>query len=268
MTRRGRSRNPFRILRRRLAEVERNSATRPGSRWRRATEYALLLSLPIAILLTILLDDLGVTVDRDRSVRFRVGRDAVDGPATVVQHDAEQDHHPWSMTLPLGTVVVETRLVRRGWPIASVVERPPPRLLATLILAPEERVPLGDPAQMTAIEETTGVSLEGVDEAVLDALERTTSLSDLAATIRADRTETTRSWAASIAAGGATWMMLFLLAAVGIRMLQLVEWGRGRWRRRRIVRRLRSGRCPDCRYDLRSERFPKRCPECGRRIWS
>jgi len=42
-----------------------------------------------------------------------------------------------------------------------------------------------------------------------------------------------------------------------------------RLRDRRLLRRLNSGRCPDCGYDLRAT--PWRCPECGyqrgRPIW-
>ena len=268
MTQRRRSRNPFRLLRDRLAEIERNSATRPGDRWRRANEYALLFSLPVAIVLGYLFDDLDVTVEREQNVMFRIGREGIDGPVIVVRHDPEYDQQPWAMTLPLGTVMVETRLIRRGWPVASVVERPAPRLVMTLILAPDRRIALADRAGVVAIESETGVSLDGVREAVIDTLEGATSLANLASAIRRNETTTTRSWGASIAAGGATWLLLFVVSTIAIRTAQLTAWMHARLRRRRVVRRLRAGRCPDCLYDLHLERFPKRCPECGRRIWS
>ncbi len=263
-----RSSNPIRRIRRWLTDIERHSATRPGGPWRRATEYALVASLPVAVTLSVFLDDLGVTVDRDRSVRFRVGLPTADAAPTATRIQPEYEHRPWAMTVPLGTVVVERRVVRKGWPFASVVEKPPPRLLMTPILAPEASVALADAERVAEIEAVTGISTDGVDRAVLGTLDDATSLSGLADEIRADRTTSVRSWGATIVAGGAIWLLLFVASAVAIRGMQLNHWILGRARRRRTIRRLRAGRCPDCLYDLHTERFPKRCPECGRRIWS
>ena len=266
--RRRRSRNPIHRLRRRLSDIERNSATRPGGPWRRATEYALFFTLPVAILLTFAFDGLEITVDRDEAARFRVGQDASGGDWSVVRVNPEDDRRPWAMTLPIGTVVVETRVVRRGWPIPSVVERPPPRLSMTLIRAPDEPFLLRSPDRVASMERKAGVSLTGADEAVLATLGGSTEFRGLAEMIRTDRPETVRSWGASIAACAATWLLLFITSIIGIRTTQFATWGLARLRRRRVVRRLRAGRCPDCLYDLHTERFPKRCPECGRVIWS
>ena len=53
---------PWKALRRWLKRIDRQLATRQGGPWKRATEYALVFSLPVAILLAILVDELGVTV--------------------------------------------------------------------------------------------------------------------------------------------------------------------------------------------------------------
>lgn len=50
------------------------------------------------------------------------------------------------------------------------------------------------------------------------------------------------------------------LGGLGIAIL-LAYWGQLYWKKRRQVRRLRNGCCPQCGYDIRATK--QRCPECG-----
>ena len=90
---------------------------------------------------------------------------------------------------------------------------------------------------------------------------------DLVDDVRSRSTTTTRSWSATLAVAATLWLLLFVFSFVMIRTSQVGTWFVGRWRRRRMVGKLRDGRCPFCGYDLSGIRFPRKCSECGRRIW-
>jgi hypothetical protein len=90
---------------------------------------------------------------------------------------------------------------------------------------------------------------------------------DLVDDVRSRATTTTRSWSATLAVATTLWLLLFVSSIIAVRGIQSGAWLAQRWRRRSMVGRLRDGRCPFCGYDLSGVRFPKRCSECGRRIW-
>ena len=120
--------------------------------------------------------------------------------------------------------------------------------------------------RLSALRDATNVDLfDGLDVS-MDVLisERR---SDLVDDVRSRTTSTTRSWSATLAAAATLWLLLFVSSIIVIRTVQFGTLFTRRLRRRRIVGKLRDGRCPFCGYDLSGVRFPKKCSECGRRIW-
>ena len=259
---------PWRSLRRWLKRIDRQSATRQGGPWKRATEYALLFSLPIAILVAILVDELGVAVSTTPVARVRLGRDLADGPLAGDVVPLDMERAPWHFPVPVSEVVVETRTIRYGWPFAGRMVRTEPIAMASPILAPDERVDLSNPAEVARVERLILVDLTGAWDAVAEALDADPTRTTIANEFRAGMSVETRLWPSTVALVGVLWILIFVVSAGLIRTAQFTAWLSSRMRRDRIVKRLRNGECPDCRYDLRAERFPKRCPECGRRIWA
>ena len=259
---------PIRRVRDWLRGIERHSAARTGGVWARATEWALILSLPIGVGLAIGLDELGTSEDAEIVAVVRLGRQdraaPIDAKSIPIE---ERGSSVWRDAIPLAEVQVLRRTIRYGWPFPGRAEIPPPAAVALPVQAPDRRVDLTDEAAIADLQAVTGSDLTGGFEAVLAVLETGRRHEALVAAMRADATEHRRFWPSTIALFGILWLFVFIAAAAAIRVTQFATWIAARFRRRRIIRRLGRGLCPDCRYDLRAERFPKRCPECGRRIW-
>lgn len=260
--------HPFRSLRRWLKRIDRQSANRRGGPWTRATEYALVLSLPIAGVLSFIVDELGVTVSSTPIARIHLGRDRIDGPliASVVPVDA--DRAPWRIPIPVAEIMVERRTIRHGWPFAGRIVQTEPIAIASPFVAPDERIDISDPEAVDRIEALTLIDLDGAWKAAAVALDTDPAREKDATDFRESRRIEIRSWPTTLALFGVLWILLFVVSAALIRMLQFTSWLAARARRNRMVKRLRNGECPGCRYDLRAERFPQRCPECGLRIWA
>ena len=260
--------HPLKSTRRWLKRIERQSATRSGGPWTRATEYALLLSLPVAGAVSLLVDELGVTVSSAPVARVRLGRERINGPLVGSSIPVEADSAPWHTPVPVMEVVLERRTIRHGWPFAGRTIRTEPIAMASPLLAPKESVDLSDPDELARIERLVLIDLDGAWEATAAALDADSRRVPEAKDFRSKRRIETRSWMSTLAISATLWLLIFATAAILIRVAQFTTWITTQARRKRIVRRLRDGQCPDCRYDLRAERFPKRCPECGRRIWA
>ncbi len=259
---------PWHGLRRWLKGIERHSATRRGGAWARATESALVLALPVAVVLAFALAEAGVRVGADPIARVRLGRMDVGGPLVGQSLALEAQRAPWGTPIPIGEVLVERRTTRHGWPFAGKQEVSAPIPVIFPTLAPDEGADLDDPAAVARLEKLAGIDLEGAWEATAVALEADPRRQEVAAALRSGAVSVTRSWPATIALCAVLWILVFVVSAGGIRVARFTTWLARGARRRRVVSRLRNGECPDCRYDLRAERFPKRCPECGRRIWA
>lgn len=251
-----------------LRRIERESATRKGGPWTRATEWALILALPIAGVLAFALDELGDVEEREVIAVLRVGRRDRGAPITArVIPIEERGSTVWSETVPLAEVTIEQVTRRYGWPFPGRTERPAPMAIALPVLAADRRIDLTDDDAIEDLRRSTGSDLNGALDVVLTTLEPGQRHRSVVAAMRSGGVEHLRHWPSTLALVGILWLLVFLTATLGIRMTQAAFWIASRLRRRRIIRRLSKGLCPDCRYDLRAERFPKRCPECGRRIW-
>ena len=90
-----------------LRRIERESATRKGGPWTRATEWALILALPIAGVLAFALDELGDVEEREVIAVLRVGRRDRGAPITArVIPIEERGSTVWSETVPLAEVTI------------------------------------------------------------------------------------------------------------------------------------------------------------------
>lgn len=261
--------NPVKIIRRRLQRIERQSATRNRTPWTRAVDWSLLLSLPAGFALALILDANVSRVSTETLATVRLGRDDRGSPLRGVIVRDEPVGDPWPFGSPLATVEIRRRTIDHGWPFASRTSVAPLELPTVPLADPDLVVDLVDPdgtAGLLALQNATGVDLfDGLDV----AMEVMTSerRPDLVDDVRSRAATTTRSWSATLAVVATLWLLLFISSIVAIRALQLGTWIVGRWRRRRMVGKLRDGRCPFCGYDLSGVRFPKKCSECGRRIW-
>ena len=261
--------NPIKILRRRLQRIERQSATRNRTPWARAIDWCLLLSLPLGFVLAFVLDANVSRVSTETLATVRVGRDDRGTPLRGVIVREDPARVPWPFGSPLATVEIRRRTIEHGWPFASRTTLAPLELPTVPLADPDVVVDLaGSDAsiRLSALRDATNVDLfDGLDVS-MDVLisERR---SDLVDDVRSRTTSTTRSWSATLAAAATLWLLLFVSSIIVIRTVQFGTLFTRRLRRRRIVGKLRDGRCPFCGYDLSGVRFPKKCSECGRRIW-
>lgn len=259
---------PWHGLRRWLKRIDRQSATRRGGPWTRATEYALVLALPASIVLALVLDEIGVSQRAEPIARVRLGLERTGGPLVGRSIPVDTERIPWSMTLPVAEVLVERRTFEHGWPFAGRTVETPPIAMASVLLAPDERIDLADASEVDRVGRLAGVDLGRAREVVIETLRADPRRNEIAAGLEDGRPVEVRSWSSTIALLGILWILIFVVSSLVIRVLQFTAWLAANDRRRRTVKRLRNGQCPGCRYDLRAERFPKRCPECGLRIWA
>lgn len=251
-----------------MKRIERQSATRKGGPWTRATEYALLLALPASIVLALVLDEVGVAQRAEPIARVRLGLERTGGPLVGRSIPVDAERIPWSVTLPVAEVLVERRISEHGWPFAARTVETAPIAVASVLLAPDERIDLADEAAVAQVGRLIGIDLDRAREVVIETLEADPRQREIAAEVERGQPVEVRSWSSTVALVGILWILIFVVSSLAIRILQFTAWLAAGGRRRRMVKRLKNGQCPSCRYDLRAERFPKRCPECGLRIWA
>jgi len=261
--------NPITIIRRRLQRIERQSATRNRTPWTRAVDWCLLLSLPLGFVLAFALYANVSRVSTETLATVRLGRDDRGTPLRGVILRDDSAGVPWPFGSPLATVEIRRRTIEHGWPFASRTTVAPLELPTVPLADPDVVVDLAHPdaaRDLLALRDATDVDLfDGLDVSldVMTAERRR----DLVDDVRSRATTTTRSWSATLAVAATLWLLLFVSSIIAVRGIQSGAWLAQRWRRRSMVGKLRDGRCPFCGYDLSGVRFPKRCSECGRRIW-
>ena len=261
--------NPIKILRRRLHRIERQSASRHRSRWTKAADWSLLLSMPVALLLSLFLDANISRVSSENLADLRLGRDGRGTPlaATILRKDPSRT--PWTFGSPLATVQLRQRTIEHGWPFPGLTTLPPLELLAVPLADPSVTIDLAAPSAVAGLESlrsSTGVDLTDALDVVLLALE-TDRQRAWVENLTQQETRTTRAWSATLATTVSIWFLIFLTSILLIRASQGLHWLASGWRRRRAIGKLRAGHCPFCNYDLSGVQYPNKCSECGRKIW-
>ncbi len=257
------------MLRRRLQRIERQSATRHRSRWTKAADWSLFLSMPIALLLSLFLDANISRTSWENLADLRLGREDRGTPleATILRKDPNRT--PWSFGSPLATVQLRQETIEHGWPFSGWTTLPPLQLLAVPLVDPSVTIDLAAPsaaARLATLRSETGVDLTGALDVLLLTLEADRQ-QGWVENLTSRKTRTSRAWSATLATAVATWFLLFLTSALLIRSGQGLHFLATGWRRRRVIGKLKAGRCPFCNYDLSGVRYPKKCSECGRKIW-
>ena len=261
--------NPITIVLRRLRRIERQSATRDRTPWTKAIDWSLLLSLPLGFVLAFVLDANVARVSTETLATVRLGRDDRGTPLRGVIVREDSAGAPWPFGSPLATVEIRRRTIDHGWPFASRTTVAPLELPTVPLADPDVVVDLARrdaSIGLTELRDATDVDLfDGLDvsmDVMISERRR-----DLVEDVRSRSAVTRRSWSATLAAAATLWIILFVGSILAIRTIQFGSVIARRGRRRSMVGRLRDGRCPFCGYDLSGVSFPKRCSECGRRIW-
>ena len=232
----GRMPAPFRSMRRHLKRINYYSASSGSSPWKRAADWWLLLSLPLAIAATFLVD---AHVHRESAtalITIRVGQERLNAPI-VGWIEREQDE-PWAIGVPLGRGTIFTTRHSSGWPLATTEQDGPTTVKYTDFQG-----------NCTILEAPLPESWHPTEAAIAQALEAE-RMAGVASAWMDGTTRTTSHTARFLAQAAINWVTLFVLglAAMGICRL-IVAWIRIQ-RHRLVVRRLGRGVCPGCRYDL------------------
>ncbi|MFB0985086.1 MAG: hypothetical protein QMB94_02230 [Phycisphaerales bacterium] len=261
--------NPITLLRRRLQRIERQSASRHRSRWTKAADWSLLLSMPIGLLLSLFLDANISRTSSEKLADLRLGRDGRGAPLTARILREDPNRTPWNFGSPLATVQLRQRTIEHGWPFSGWTTLPPLELLAVPLADPSVQIDLAAPsavAQLETLQSDTGVDLTDALDVLLQTLDADRQQAWVE-NLTQQETRTSRAWSATLATAVATWFLLFLISILMIRTTQILYFFVSRWQRRRVIGKLKAGHCPFCNYDLSGVRYPKKCSECGRKIW-
>ena len=244
---------PFRFARRWLKRINYYSASKGRSPWKRSADWWLILSLPVAIAITIAVNDIVKQSTADLLIRIRLGQDSTVAPMRGwVERERDE---PWAIGIPLGTATVFATQETFGWPLATTETHGPTTVKYTDFNS-----------NCTIMESPLPEQSRDLTNAIAMALDQERMEPIAAAWI--DGTTRTSTYALTFLAQGAIyWVTLFVLGLLLLQALRLVVGGIRHQRRRLIVRRLGRGLCPGCRYDLSGSKFPEYCPECGQRIW-
>lgn len=239
-------------LLRRLKRINYYSARGVRTWWHRATDWWMMLSLPLAIALVFLADTKLQTESAEELLTLRYGRTG----EGILQSWLERDPaSAWAIAQPLGKATFFTTNTLRGWPLST-----------TAIAGPTTVKLLKFHDGQYSIIATPQRNSDELVESLLGTLEneRLGGLGDawVAGSVRhADR------WLPFVAQIAIAWIALFLTGVACIHIQRgLLALSRTS-KHHRTVKRLGKGICPRCRYSLSGATFPEYCPECGLKIW-
>ena len=238
----------LRSLRKNLRQIRYYSATPTQSRWTRAMDIALFVSLAVAVPAALIADVMIVQVTPLWEQHGRLNR-GENGALEARLLDPNEVDSPWRHPQPYGRFVLKVPQQRGGFPLTSN-RRPLPMKLEL------DTFTVADPDPVAAM--TPGSPIH-------DAIDRSAAIEggELLAIWTGKHFVATRHWGPLAMNVVFLWFMLYISSTV---LIAAVRGGAAVITQRQAARKRYwrdIGRCSACGYDLRGLEFAERCPECG-----
>jgi hypothetical protein len=242
---------PLKRLRRRMHLIRYYSASKAHDAWSRAFDAAVLITLPLALLCTCVMDRVVQRVepvDSRSGVLFRT----TDGPI-----GAKLDVEGMRRATPTGThwfgeFTLHADRADNGWPFRT----------SSVMLSPKLRLNLYDTA---AVDEDAQLAADDPTRAAIVSTmtqEGPTPLLDRWQATNASGPRDVSYWGWFFATA-LYWIALMMCSLVILRISRVLWVVQHRRAHRKRRAHLQQNRCPACGYDLRGLEFHERCPECG-----
>ncbi|MCA9284568.1 MAG: hypothetical protein KDA22_05110 [Phycisphaerales bacterium] len=237
----------IRTIRQSLRSIRYHSARRERTRWTRAMDAALVASF----LLCVPAAFLSATLVRRDALQVVFGQivPRLDGTMNAMLLDEASPSVSWGQA---GSIEFELRLGQEDLGFPFVIRED--LLPVAVWVAPYP----GAPRLQAADPATQAVELDAIAHAVDRAGDPA-----LAESFHAKGRRSRVVWTGLVASIPAWWILLLLIAAIGIQLARLATAVATRYSTGRRWSRIRRGVCPSCGYDTRGSLFSERCPECG-----
>ena len=248
---------PIRGLQRWLKRIRYNSAHNQRTPWQKAGDWWLLIALPCAFGVMLIGNQYPVKLTREAICTIRLGKVEQNAPLEAWMERDKDD--PWAIGIPFGSVNVYTLELNYGWPLSTgSINKNYGFRLSTFNPDDNLKFPVLSPERYS--------QHPLVIDAVISTL-RAERLGEVADEWLNDTKRNPTFMVAMFAQTILYWMVLFPLGLVALKVFKLFLRLVNRWKKKRTIKRIRSGLCPRCKYNLGDQQFPERCPECGQRIW-
>lgn len=230
------------------------SASRPGTRWSRARDISLFVSMALAVV-AVYLTIIAVARTQTRETIYGRVMTTPSGGIKVLIIDEEDRYIPWAGDItPVSEFELKVIVEDRGWPVTT----------SRLVRAPQL-----DIKQLTEANTRVDVAYDENDataRAIIAALEsdERNALAQAWMNPRPQRTTLPLGWVFGITLWTA---MLWILCMIGIVGLRLIVFSISAKQQIQGARHRAQGHCVHCGYDLRGLEFQERCPECGNLAW-
>lgn len=231
----------WRILRRKLREIDRHSRRVERNAFDRAQGAAFVLALVASPLVVTMMERMRVVDQSTTVLAVRIFTEGADRNLRARVMEGDERSKPWPGVTPYADVDFVDRTSWCGWPFAT----------RDVVWPTETKITLFGPAREELRDQYQALA------------------APLAARANVVGTTTVESthivaWFFSI---GVWWCFLTLLSAIVVSPLRL-GWYVYR-RGRTIVRQRRIDRshCPNCGYNARESLLRGRCPECGAELY-
>lgn len=244
----------FRAIRRRIRMIRYYSASRPGTRWSRARDISLVVSIGLAVV-AVYLANIAVTRSHARENIYGRVMTTAGGFTKVLLVDEEYRSTPWAGNVtPVSEFELKVIVEDRGWPVTT----------SRVIRAPQldiKELAAANPKVDVAYDENDATARAIV--AALESDERS-ALAREWMKGQAQRTTLPLGWIFGIT----LWMiMLWIACMIAIVGLRLIVFSISAKKQIQGARHRAQGHCVHCGYDLHGLEFQERCPECGNLAW-